>query len=325
MEWHNKAMWLVYLSLLSIVILGLVFRHEELFVVGAVGGLMSRMARSLFREDVPSDYGASWTTLFLSPLLGAISAWIGIALMAWLRDVEALGPQFSALDWEGPVTVWVTAIGFTLGFSERLFTSLLSKVEGRVTQELDRRPPPPPAPPGLPLPLATVGASAAAGQAADGRPSALDRIVAELDLRPGERVAFLGDPASPIRRKLVEIAGAAAVLDATHDTLASLAPLDAVLFESTPTVEQLTTAAGQLVTSLRPDARVIVLGRSQAALFDADAASQRARTHVGPALVHEVLAAAGFSPQEPPVVLAGTDVIDWLVTFVKPAAGGGDR
>lgn len=46
MEWHNKAMWLVYLSLLSILILALVFGHEELFIIGAVGGLMSRMARS---------------------------------------------------------------------------------------------------------------------------------------------------------------------------------------------------------------------------------------------------------------------------------------
>jgi hypothetical protein len=81
MEWQNKAMWMVASALLVVVVLSYVFQHEHLFLLGAAGGLMSRMARSLFRQDVPTDYGASWTTLFLSPILGAIAAWFGIAMI----------------------------------------------------------------------------------------------------------------------------------------------------------------------------------------------------------------------------------------------------
>jgi hypothetical protein len=329
MEWHNKAMWLVYLSLLSIIVLGVVFHHEELFVVGAVGGLLSRMTRSLFREDVPSDYGASWTTLFLSPLLGAISAWAGIAVLAWLRDVEALGAQFDKMAWDHPSTVWVIALGITLGFSERFFTSLLSKVEGRVTDELERRPPPPlpplPTPASATAPAATQGAPQAGQPDAAGGVSAVDRIVAELDVQPGERAAFFGDPASSTRRKLVGIAGAPAVVDVTADTFAALGPFDAVLFDSPPTIDQLTAAAPHLMTVLRPDGRVVVVGRSTAALFDADAATQKASAHLGPSLVHALLTGAGLSPQEPPAPLAEGDTTDWVASFVKPAAVGGDR
>jgi hypothetical protein len=322
-------MWLVCLSLLAIIVLSVVFRHEELFIIGAVGGLMSRMARSLFREDVPTDYGASWTTLFLSPLLGAISAWVGIAVLAWLRDVDALGEQFDKVAWDQPSTVWVIALGFTLGFSERLFTSLLSKVEGRVTEELERRPaaPPPPLPPPNPpsSPAATTAAAQTGAAAAGIGTTRVQRIVEELDVQAGERAAFFGDPASDTRRTLVEIAGAAAVVDITVDTLALLGPFDAVLFDSPPTIDQLAAAAPHLMTVLRPDGRVVVVGRSSAALFDADAATQRASAHLGPSLVHEVLTGAGLSPQEPPAPLADGDPFDWVASFVKPAAGGGDR
>ena len=152
MEWHNKAMFLVYLALLGIATLGLVFHHEELFLIGAVGGLMSRMARTLFRENVPNDYGASWTTLFLSPLLGSISAWIGIALIVWLQEMKVLGASLAGIGWDLPVGAVMIATAFTLGFSERLFTSLLSKVEGRLTEEPNQG-----ATPAASLPLTGAG------------------------------------------------------------------------------------------------------------------------------------------------------------------------
>ena len=330
MEWTNKAMWLVYLSLLVIAVVGLVFHHEELFLVGAAGGLMSRMARSLFREDVPSDYGASWTTLFLSPLLGAISAWFGIALIMWLVEMDVLDDElFGIIDWNAGMDAIVIGTAFALGFSERLFTSLLSSVEGKVTTALTSASTSGPAPPPPITPAAASGAAAAASAAAAGAAPALTRtaqIVRELDLQRGERAAFLGDPTSPARVQMVEILGADQVFDVTVDTIADKAPLDGVLFESPPDVEGLMTAAAQLKEALRPDGRLIVIGRTPAALFESDTAAQRAQDHAGPALAKEVLTTiAGLSAQEPPVVLGGTDPVEWLATFVKPVPGGSDR
>lgn len=325
MEWHNKAMFLVYLSLLSIATLAIVLHHEELFLIGAVGGLMSRMARSLFRENVPNDYGASWTTLFLSPLLGAISAWIGITLIVWLREMEVLGEALGRIAWDRPIDAAMIATAFTLGFSERLFTSLLSKVEGRVTDELNK--PAKPAASTAPLGSTTTASAGSTASTAGGPApmTRLDRIVQELDLKAGERAAFMGKAESATRAALVRIAGAANVVDVTAATIGAQAPLDGVLFETLPSMAELSGVATQLATALRPDGRVIVVGSSPAALFDGDAATQRKQGHAGPALIKEALLDAGLSAQDPPEKLGGTDPVEWIASFLKPAPGGADR
>lgn len=329
MEWHNKAMFLVYLSLLSIAVLGIVFHHEDLFLIGAVGGLMSRMTRTLFREDVPSDYGASWTTLFLSPLLGAISAWVGIALIVWLREMGVLGEALGNITWFRATDAVMIATAFTLGFSERLFTSLLSKVEGRVQEDLNKptMPSAPPAPLGAPATRVNAAGAAGAGGAGETSPvmTRLDRIVQELDLKSGERAAFVGKADSPTRAALVRIVGAANVMDATVNTMGALAPLDGVLFETLPSLAAVPGVATTLASALQPDGRVVVVGSTPAALFDGDAAAQRAQDHAGPAIVREALLGAGLSAQDPPEKIGGTDPVEWIASFLKPAVGGSDR
>jgi hypothetical protein len=329
MEWHNKAMFLAYLSLISIAVLGLAFGHEELFLVGAVGGLMSRMTRSLFREDVPSDYGASWTTLFLSPLMGAIAAWVGITLLIWLREMNVLDEDlFDKIDWDMPMNAIMVATAFALGFSERLFTSLLSKVEGKVQDELAKppRPPAPPAPLSGLRPLEPATSPAPADGAAGIELTRSERIVREIDLTNGERAAFVGSPTSAARAALVPVVGATAVFDATFAELQQHALLDGVIFDTPLTLEQVDEAAVQLAGALRPDGRVVVLGSTPTALFDADAPTQRAQGHAGPAVVKEsFVTAAGLVQQEPPEKLGGTDPVEWIAAFVKPAPGGEGR
>ncbi len=325
MEWHNKAMWLVYLSLLVILVVGVAFHHEELFLIGAAGGLMSRMARALFREDVPNDYGASWTTLFLSPLLGAISAWFGVALIMWLTAMNILDDaMFGLITWDGGSDATLIGTGFVLGFSERLFTSLLSSVEGKVTTSLPNPPGSGPAPGGR-SPLLPAGRNAAARPA--GRTETrVARIVRELDLPPGARVAFMGDRASAARAQIAALLGAGQVFDVTLDTIADQTPFDSVLIETLPAAAALTAMAARLGAAVRAEGRVVVVGRTPAALFDADAATQRARDHAGPALVSDVLVSvAGLSAQEPPAPLSGTDPVEWLAGFVKAGADAPGR
>lgn len=325
MEWHNKAMFLVYLSLLSIAMLGIVFHHEDLFLIGAVGGLMSRMTRTLFREDVPSDYGASWTTLFLSPLLGAISAWAGIALIVWLREMGVLGEALGSITWYRPTDAVMIATAFTLGFSERLFTSLLSRVEGRVQEDLNRptMPSAPPAPLGAQPAAAIVAGAAPSGATSPGM-GRVERIVQELDLKAGERAAFIGKADSPTRAAMVRIVGAANVTDATAATVSAMA-LDGVLIEALPTLADVPGLAMALASALQPDGRVVVVGSTPAALFDGDATAQRAQDHAGPAIVKEALLGAGLSAQDPPEKIGGTDPVEWIASFLNPAPGGSDR
>ena len=80
MSWQNKSVWRIGCGLIFIVVLSAAVGQGPLLLAGAVGGLLSRLSRSLQRADVPTDYGASWTTLFLSPVVGAMAGWSGVLL-----------------------------------------------------------------------------------------------------------------------------------------------------------------------------------------------------------------------------------------------------
>ena len=64
--------------------------YEVLLLAGAVGGVLSRLQRELVRRDVPSDYGLSWSVLFLSPVSGALSAWAGVLLLQSLQRFNVI-------------------------------------------------------------------------------------------------------------------------------------------------------------------------------------------------------------------------------------------
>jgi hypothetical protein len=131
MEWHNKASWLIMAALIIIVFLVGAAGHAVLFLAGAAGGYLSRVMRALKREDVPLDYGASWTTLFLSPLFGALAGWFGIALihLAANSELNLLGSAFQHVSWNNPLGPATLSIAFLLGFSERFFDAVVGAVE----------------------------------------------------------------------------------------------------------------------------------------------------------------------------------------------------
>lgn len=323
MELHNKAMWMAHVAVVTIAILAVCFRHEELFLFGAAGGLMSRMARVLFRQDVPTDYGASWTTLFLSPLVGAISAWFGIAMIVFLTQLDVLGEALRVISWTGPANHPVTiTIAVALGFSERLFTSLLTAVERRVEaprQVAERDPV------AAPVARATEGTARTADEAvrravaASSAALATDAVISALDVTRGERAAFIGDPSSPWREPLRAIAGRENVLDLDIEQLKKIKPMDAVLIESLRDPTGLTAAAAVISEALSFDGRVVVVGETPAAFYDADAAAQRQANVIGPAVLHEAMTTAGLLAQEPPERIGGQDPVRWTLAFVKPA------
>ena len=151
-SWQNKTVWLVGSSLLLIVALAATLQHGILFLVGALGGLMSRLMRSLSREDVPTDYGASWSTLFLSPVVGALAGWSGILLVIVGVEFNILGSALK-FDWCNTFNPVMLGLAFVLGFSERFFDGILGQLDRKVNEPAS---PPPSSPPPLPLTIVTT-------------------------------------------------------------------------------------------------------------------------------------------------------------------------
>lgn len=134
-SWHNKTIWLTGCGLLLILALAGTLENEVLFLLGATGGLLSRLSRSLYRQDVPNDYGASWTTLFLSPVVGALAGWTGVLLVLLAVKLQVLGSLFALITWDNSFNPLSFGIAVLLGFSERAFDTILSQLEGKIVNQ----------------------------------------------------------------------------------------------------------------------------------------------------------------------------------------------
>jgi hypothetical protein len=130
-SWNNKTMWLIGAALLLIVSLGASLHRELLFLVGATGGLLSRLSRSLQRDDVPTDYGASWTTLFLSPVVGALGGWCGVLLLTLGSTLNIVGSAIK-VDWCNVYCPVGLGAALLFGVSERAFDTVLDQLDKKV-------------------------------------------------------------------------------------------------------------------------------------------------------------------------------------------------
>lgn len=139
--WHNKMMWLVGCALLLMFALAVTVGNAVLLLIGAVGGLLSRLTRTTAAADVPNDYGATWGSLFLSPLTGALSAWGGILLIILGVKLNILGVALD-LDWCNPFGPLALAIALLFGFSERLFDSVTDQVQDKLLKSSPSSPAP---------------------------------------------------------------------------------------------------------------------------------------------------------------------------------------
>jgi len=138
-SWQNKAFWLTLVGVSLIWAVGIAEGHASLFLAGAVGGFLSRMTRELKRADVATDYGASWSTLFLSPVAGAISGWFGVALVMLMTDptVGVLGGPLKVINWDSANVAATLAAAFVFGFSERLFDRVVAGLEQSIDKKKD--------------------------------------------------------------------------------------------------------------------------------------------------------------------------------------------
>src|SRR3954469_3083976 len=149
---QNKVTWLVFTGLA--IMAALVSQgYQDILMAGAVGGILSRLQRELLRRDVPSDYGLSWSVLFLSPVSGALSAWAGLLLLQALQkvnvfDLSTLLP--ASTDLTNP-TGAILGVAIVFGFSERLLDRIVRQATEEIgtkaqqAKQVEVQPEPPPA------------------------------------------------------------------------------------------------------------------------------------------------------------------------------------
>jgi hypothetical protein len=131
---QNKAFWLIIASLSSVVGLAVSFIGAPvLLMAGATGGLLARLRKVIDRRGGRFDYGMSWSVLFLTPLVGALTGWIGTAIFQILLEWDLLGEQFGGVDVFSPNLVTVV-VALAFGLSATLFDKFVEKIEESIVE-----------------------------------------------------------------------------------------------------------------------------------------------------------------------------------------------
>lgn len=132
-DWQNKASYLIGITVL-IVLFIFSQEHSILFHFGMIGGLLSKLRGAINRNNISTDYGVSWATLFLTPLVGGITGWVSILLlnfvmsMDWLNLDDLLGMSWGDLDTSSSAL----ALALVFGYSASLFEKVLDVAQGQM-------------------------------------------------------------------------------------------------------------------------------------------------------------------------------------------------
>jgi hypothetical protein len=100
--------------------------YGPILLAGAVGGLLSRLARVYRGSPEMPDYGLASAQVLPAPLWGSLSAWAGLHLIAILQS-QGIGSILIPPIKSGITQIPLLAIGFLFGFSERLLDSIVEK------------------------------------------------------------------------------------------------------------------------------------------------------------------------------------------------------
>jgi hypothetical protein len=95
---HNKLTWVMLLGLAAIGVLALLGDPAPLFF-GGLGGLFSAMQRTRAAGDtaLSSSNVVRWIRIYVSPLIGAIAAFVGLLLIPLLASLDLLGQPFQQI------------------------------------------------------------------------------------------------------------------------------------------------------------------------------------------------------------------------------------
>lgn len=133
----NKAFLLIISSVILVSLL--MYFHPEvikLLLYGAIGGLLAKLRGMIRQGKNAADYGASWSSLFLMPMVGAITGWAGtlmVIALGWEGIIIDLIPEGEPMDLdcidEVPMGI---AIAILFGYSASLFEKVVARFESTV-------------------------------------------------------------------------------------------------------------------------------------------------------------------------------------------------
>lgn len=124
---QNQTLWIITIGMVFLISLAGAGNGMYL-LLGGLGGFVSRLTRVIEpRVGKFLQPGVHWTTLFLSPVLGALAGWTGMLVISGLIQLGQLGGILAITGKPLPAAepaVYAAAwsLAFVLGFSERTFT-----------------------------------------------------------------------------------------------------------------------------------------------------------------------------------------------------------
>ena len=153
-ERYGKAMWALMLAIGGVVAasgMGLLSSagatgfptlDERVMACGAIGGTISRIYRLNTTSSV-TGADPDWGVLFLSPVVGALAAWIGVL---WFDQFGAIGllGDWSKILGASQDLLQLGALSVLLGFSETLLISTANQLTRRLERGSQEGAPPSP-------------------------------------------------------------------------------------------------------------------------------------------------------------------------------------
>lgn len=136
----NKGYWLVWAAFASVIAIGALFPGAViLLLAGAIGGLLARLRKAIKQKSAAFDFGVSWGVMFLTPLVGAITGWLGVAMVQILLAWEFFGEQLLPLQLYEP-NLYTAVLAFLFGLSATLFDKFVERFESSLApDERNRR------------------------------------------------------------------------------------------------------------------------------------------------------------------------------------------
>jgi hypothetical protein len=132
---QNKALWLVLIAAMILYGLSSIFNDAiMLFMAGSAGGLLARLRKVVRKRSLPFDYGVSWTVLFLTPLVGALTGWAGTLLFSLLYNWGLIGEKFHGISVLDPNLASVM-VALVFGYSATLFEKFVEQLEESLSKK----------------------------------------------------------------------------------------------------------------------------------------------------------------------------------------------
>jgi hypothetical protein len=133
---QTRVVWIASVGLVVILVLTQ-HQYDDIFVARAAGAVLARMRTTLQQRDVATDYGLSWSSLALTPVAGALSAWVGLFFVALLQQLDVINLQslvgtISADDIRNPRAA-LLGLAILFGFAERLLNRVSDELQDSVT------------------------------------------------------------------------------------------------------------------------------------------------------------------------------------------------